>query len=500
MSDLTRPLLIKSGRILDIASNMDNPPKQDLLVRNGRIEAIGGSASAEGGRSDVDVIDAEGHLVIPGLVNAHYHSHDTLHRGMFEQLPLDAWMLYTNPAHYPRLSSELIQTRTALGASECLLNGITTIQDMVSIVGSDQDHVEEIVQSYEQIGIRAVLALQLSDRAACDCVAYWDSLPERTLRCLPAASDPDEQIRFVERTLEIKSELVTWGLGPSAPQRCSKELLKGFTRLSRERGLQVFTHTYESRAQAVLARLKFPEKSLIQHLADVGLLGPRLSIAHGVWISRSEITRLGDHGANLVCNPTSNLKLLNGFAPVLDYADAKINIGLGCDNCSGNDAQNPFEEMKTFALMWGMYAGVSGSGAAKEAFTAATAGSARAIGLGVQVGRLLPGYRADIVLIDLSQPNYRPMNSAVRQLVYAETVRRITKLIVEGKVVENNGTVLSPASHDLKARAEHAKDQLATSIDDLRHKNSPIISDILEAYERANRFPLDFDRFLLRRQ
>jgi 5-methylthioadenosine/S-adenosylhomocysteine deaminase len=500
MSDQTRPVLIKDGHILDIAGNLDKPPRQDLLVRNGRIEAIGVAATAAEASSDVEVVNADGHLVIPGLVNAHYHSHDTLLRGMFEQLPLDAWMLYTGPGQYPRLSSDLIQTRTALGASECLLNGITTIQDMVSIVGSDQNHVEEIVQSYEQIGLRAVLALQLSDRAACDCVAYWDMLPERTLRCLPAASDPDEQIRFVERTLEVKSGLVSWGLGPSAPQRCSKELLKGFARLSQEHGLQVFTHTYETKAQAVLARLKFPEESLIQHLAEVGLLGPRLSIAHGVWISRPEIARLGEHGANLVCNPTSNLKLLNGFAPLLDYADAEVNIGLGCDNCSGNDTQNLFEAMKTFALMWGMYAGVSGSSAATAAFKAATAGSARAIGLADQVGRLLPGYRADIVLIDLDQPNYRPMNSAIRQLVYGETGRGITKVIVGGKTVVENGVVVSPASRNLKARAEQAKDQLAESVEAVKTNNSPIVPDLLEAYERANRFKLDFDRFSLRRQ
>lgn len=500
MSDLPRPLLIRNGRVLDIAGNLDSPPRQDLLVLNGRIEALGTAATEAAGCDDVKLVDAEGHLVIPGLVNAHYHSHDTLLRGMFEQLPLDAWMLYTSPAQYPRLSSEMIRTRTALGASECLLNGITTVQDMVSIVGSDREHAEEIVRSYEQIGLRAVLALQLSDRAACDCVAYWDLLPERTLRCLPAASNPNDQIRFVEQILDVKSELVTWGLGPSAPQRCSKELLEGFAKLSQKHGLQVFTHTYETRAQAVLARLKFPEQSLIQHLSEVGLLGPRLSIAHGVWISQPEITRLGEHGANLVCNPTSNLKLLNGFAPILDYADANVNIGLGCDNCSGNDAQNPFEAMKTFALMWGMYAGVSGSSAATAAFKAATTGSARAIGLADQIGRLLPGYRADLVLIDLDQPNYRPMNSAVRQLVYSETGRGVTKVIVGGKLVVDNGVVLSPASQNLKARAENAKDRLAEAVETARIKNSPIMTDLLEAYEKANHYKLGFDRFSLRKQ
>ncbi len=424
MPDIARPTLIKGGRILDIDGDLDNPPQQDVLIHKGRIREVGATASEAARRDNVEVIDATGKLLIPGLVNAHYHSHDTMLRGMFEQLPLDAWMLYSSPGQFPHFSSEMIETRTALGASECLLNGITTIQDMVSIVGDDQNHVDQVMQCYERLGIRAVLALQASDRAACDCVAYWDSLPKRTVQCLPPASSPDAQFEFLESALRKRSALVSWGLGPSAPQRCSSEFLARFARLSAEQGLQVFTHTYEARSQAVLARLKFPQGSLIEHLDRAGLLGPRLTIAHGVWITGSEIARLGENGANLVCNPTSNLKLLNGFAPLLDYASANVNIGLGCDNCSGNDAQNLFESMKNFALMWGMYSGAGTTGAAREAFRAATVGSAKAIGLGNEIGLLRPGYRADIVTIDLGQANYRPLNSAVRQLVYGENGTR----------------------------------------------------------------------------
>jgi len=499
MPGITRPTLIRGGRILDIDGDLDNPAQLDVLIYEGCIREIGAAASEAIDRDDIEVIDAAETLIIPGLVNAHYHSHDTMLRGMFEQLPLDAWMLYSGPGQFPHYSSEMIETRTALGASECLLNGITTIQDMVSIVGDDQSHVDQVIQSYERLGIRAVLALQVADRAACDCVAYWDSLPRRTAQCLPPASDTGTQFAFLESALRKQSALVSWGLGPSAPQRCSSELLARFASLSARQGLQVFTHIYESRSQAVLARLRFPQGSLIEHLDRAGLLGPRLTIAHGVWITSSEIARLGEHSANLVCNPTSNLKLLNGFAPLLDYASANVNIGLGCDNCSGNDAQNLFEAMKNFALMWGMYAGAGTASAAKEAFRAATVGSARAIGLGDKIGLLRPGYRADIVMIDLGQPNYRPLNSAVRQLVYGETGRAIVKVMVEGKIVVDSGKIISPFSRCLKAKAERAKDQLAEHVEALRARNGAILGDILDAYEKANRYPLEFDRFSLRR-
>jgi 5-methylthioadenosine/S-adenosylhomocysteine deaminase len=129
--------------------------------------------------------------------------------------------------------------------------------------------------------------------------------------------------------------------------------------LSSDHDLRIFTHVYEARSQAVLARMEFPGGSLVEHLDQAGMLNQRLTLIHGVWITADEVDRLGKAGASFVCNPTSNLKLLNGFAPLTAYASANVNIGLGCDNCSGNDAQNLFESMKTFALMWGMYSGAS---------------------------------------------------------------------------------------------------------------------------------------------
>jgi cytosine/adenosine deaminase-related metal-dependent hydrolase len=152
--------------------------------------AIGRVVVEAEGQQDIEIIDAEGKLLIPGLVSAHYHSHDTLLRGMFEQLPLDAWMLYSAPGQLPRYSSEMIETRTALGAVECLSNGITTIQDMVSIVNNDREHLDRILQTYEQVRIRTVLALQLS--AVRHATAYPSGNPCQTQ--LPA-SFPERLIR-----------------------------------------------------------------------------------------------------------------------------------------------------------------------------------------------------------------------------------------------------------------------------------------------------------------
>jgi cytosine/adenosine deaminase-related metal-dependent hydrolase len=130
---------------------------------------------------------------------------------------------------------------------------------------------------------------------------------------------------FISALLAMpRSERLTWALGPSAPQRCSERLLTWVARISQEFDLQVFTHVYETRSQAVLARVSYQadNSSLVSLLARLGLLNKRLTIAHGVWITDSEIEQLGGASASLVFNPVSNLKLLNGVAPIRRYADA----------------------------------------------------------------------------------------------------------------------------------------------------------------------------------
>ena len=492
-------MLVAGGRILDLDGDLDQPAIADVLIENGRITACEAGLAA---RLDADVarLDARGKLVIPGLINAHYHSHDVLLRGMYEQLPLDLWFALSSPANYP-LSADEVSLRTALGAAECLLNGITTTQDMVTVTGANREHVDAIVAAYGQCGIRVVLALQISDRATVAAVPFVRDLPADIVKRLPPPADPAALQRVVEERLAgARHPRVGWGLGPSAPQRCSDALLSWVADLARRHDLQVFTHVYEARSQCVLARMEYAQQSLLGHLDKFGLLGPRLTIAHGVWISRDEIRRMGAAGASLACNPTSNLKLLNGFAPIVDYAEAGTGIGLGCDNCSGNDAQNMFETMKMFALLWGMYSTAGSSGAAREAFKGATIGGARALGKADELGRVRPGFRADLVLIDLQQPNYRPLNSALRQLVYGESGRGVHTVIVDGQIVVENRRLRTVDEDGLKSRSEAARARLTADVGRVKQQNESLLPSLLAAYEKANQYPLEFDRFLLRRQ
>jgi 5-methylthioadenosine/S-adenosylhomocysteine deaminase len=407
-------------------------------------------------------------------------------------------MLYSNPANYSQPSLDHIKLRTTLGAAECLLSGITTVQDMPTIVGANHERLDAILAAYEECGARVVLAPQISDRAPVNCVPFWQDLPAAALKMLPKANDVRSlQSLIEERVQRVDFSRMTWALGPSGPQRCTDALLGWTASLAKRHGLQIFTHLYEARSQAVLARQQYDKGSLVEHMAALGLLGPHLTIAHGVWIRDDEIARLGAAEANLSCNPISNMKLLNGFAPVTQYQRGGVTIGLGCDNCSGNDAQSIFQSMKTFALLWGMLSKAGESGAARAAFAAATTGGAKALGLADRIGRLRPGYRADIVLIDLDSAPYRPLNSAVRQLVYSETGAGVHTVIVDGQIVVEDRKLKSIDESALKQRSEAWRESLLAEIDAVGQRNNTVLPDVLAAYERSNRFALELNRLAL---
>ena len=159
------PVIVRGGKVLDPHGELDQPPISDILILEGRIAAIGPEGALDWSK-EARVIDATGMLVTPGFINAHYHSHDVLLRGMFEQMPLELWGLYSFPSSYPRRHNDEIRTRTLLGAVENLRCGVTTVQDMATIVGPDRNHVDALLSAYQEASIRSVVALQFGDDTA----------------------------------------------------------------------------------------------------------------------------------------------------------------------------------------------------------------------------------------------------------------------------------------------------------------------------------------------
>jgi cytosine/adenosine deaminase-related metal-dependent hydrolase len=497
-----KKLLIKGGRVYDHDGDVHRPPVADILIEDGKIAAVGSSLPvAEPGATEV--IDASHHLVIPGLINAHYDSHDTLCRGLFEELPLEAWLLYTLPLGANR-SKEEVRARTLVGALESLRTGITTVQDMLGLVPLNQDYVDVVLQAYRDIGIRVVFSPMVSDIPPVSMVRHRDDLPADVQDMLGTrALPPGEQLAFLDAQFSRNraADTVHWAVAPFAPQRCTPELLEGCAGLAEKHDLCVYTHVYETRGQVLIARDRYKAfgGSLISYLDSTGLLGPRLNIVHSVWISHPEMERMAAADAGIVLNHLSNMKLKSGIAPVVDLREAGVRLGLGCDNCSGSDVQSIFQSMKMFCLLSAVSESEPGPGLAHHALHHATLGNARSAGLDGQLGAIRQGFLADLVLIDLKDVSYLPYNSAARQLVYTEAGRGVDSVIVNGRPVIRDRKVLSIDEDGLRREVADLMRHFIKDYDSIVESRKRALPHMLDAHRKVWSTPIDVpERFVAR--
>ena len=499
MAEGTPSILIRGGRVYDHDGDTDLPPVADVLIEGDRIAGVGAGL----GPAD-RTVDAAGKLVMPGFVNAHYHSHDVLLKGCFETLPLELWLLSALPPAYPRRSVEEVRARTLLGAAECLRSGMTTVQDMLTLFPFDPGHLETVVSAYEEIGIRCTFSLQVGDIPGIERVPFWkEVVPEEFHRHLgasvePGGFDPLEHVR--ERYLEYRdaSPRFRWALGPTSPEFCTPRLLEGLAALSAEHDLPVITHIYESRSMAVAGRLFMPEHdgSQVGYLRSVGLLGANVGLAHSVWMRPDEIDILAETGTNVILNPVGNLKTRSGVPPIRGYLDAGVPTAIGCDNCSCGDSQNMFHAMKAFAGLAAVTNPEPGPPSAADTIACATLGGARALGLAGEVGAIRPGMKADIAVIDLAAPQYVPLNSAARQTVFAESGESVDTVIVDGRVAMEGRRLTGIDEAALRQEVEAAMPALRADIEAVAARNAKMRPHLLEAWRRGWREDVGIDRFV----
>lgn len=445
----SKVLVIKNGTFFKGPSSDAGMVQQDMVVENGVIRQMGpGIARDLDTDADTIVIDATDKLVVPGFINAHYHSHDVLAKGTMEEEPLEWWVLRALPPSFPPRSPEELRVRTLLGALECLRGGITTVQDMITFSPFRPEHLETVLQAYESIGIRAVVGPQYADKAGLLTRPYWqETIPPEFHARMKSSAEPDpdfDLLAFLEETYFQSppvSDRLSLALSPTAPESCSPELIARTADLSKKYSVPIFTHVLESKSMALAARLGYPQHdgSILRWLSSLGMLGPNVNLAHSVWLREDELDLLAETATKVVFNLPSNLKLKSGVPPVVAAQRRGISYALGCDNPSCSDAQNMFQAMKLTALLNAITDPEPLPEQAIEVFTAATVGGARAIGQDDRLGRLLPGYRADCYLIDLHDPAWLPFNDPVRQLVYAECGRGVETVIVDGEIVIQNG-------------------------------------------------------------
>ncbi|MGQ0654825.1 MAG: amidohydrolase family protein [Betaproteobacteria bacterium] len=492
-------LVIRGARVLDPLAPEPRPAVRDIAIEGNRIAAVGTDLKGE------QILDARNMLAIPGLVSAHYHSHDTLLKGCFAPMPLEGWFMHAVPPNYAKRSREEIRARVLAGALEALKAGITTLQDMATVHPYDPAEVDTLLAAYDEIGIRCVFALQLADAPGSRGVPFWDEVMPPELRneatlSVKRAGDARELLSRIEAEWQRHRDRharVTWGLGPATPENCSDAFLEGLADLSARGDLPVFSHVYESKGNALTARRAYTGDggSLIGHLARVGLLGPRFTAAHAVWLRRDEIDAMAASGARVVLNPVCNLKSKSGVAPIGAFLESGVPVGLGTDNSSCSDAQSLFSAMKLFALLSAAGSRGGEHPGAEEALRAATVGSAEVVGLGREAGRIEPGRKADITLLDLTDAAFLPLNDATRQLVYSECGRAVRHVLVDGKVVLRDGRCTTIDEQALFSEIEALLPRLSGEVAAVREKAARYLPYVQEAHRRAVAADVGLDRY-----
>jgi cytosine/adenosine deaminase-related metal-dependent hydrolase len=422
-------------------------------------------------------------------------------------MPVEEWFMYGVPAAFPPRSPEELRVRTLMGALDALKGGITTLQDMMSFYPYDVRCVATALDAYDEVGIRCVFAMQIADAPGPRGTLPFleEVVPAELKRSVASSVKPvaraGKLVDILTDELQrhrVRHPRVTWALGPAQPEICSDELMQGLAVLAERENLHVFTHLYTTKATAVTARMAYGEDggSLIRYLRRMGLLGPRLTIAHGVWLTREEIGLMAEAGAHVALCPMSNMKTKNGVAPFHAYVKAGVNVGLGTDNCSVTDSQSMFQAMKMVLLLSALGAPVDDALSEQDVFRAATEGSAAAVGLAGTVGALRAGAKADITLLDLKDPSFVPLNDAVRQLVASEAGRGVRHVLVDGQIVIRDRCHATIDEDALYEEAERLNPGLMRDLEAIRARNRELLPYFKEALRRTLAVDVGLDRFI----
>ena len=453
---------------------------------------------------DAERIDCSRFAIVPGMVNAHCHSNENWFRGMWDNLPLEPWMLFSYPnLAAPSQSPREVYVRTLLGGVEMLRSGATCVVDFLyDLEGFDDARLGAVVQAYRDLGLRAVLALAMNDRAYHETVVLDQALVPRSLieeleREKPPAWDEWESVarRAVER-FHRPDEGISIALGPSGPQRCTDTMLQGSTALAEELDLAIHIHVLETRMQALSGRRMYG-KTLPEHLAELGFLGPRVSFEHGIWLTSEDVALVRDHGVAIVHNPVSNLKLGSGICPVPELLRERVEVALGTDGMSSNDDNDMFGALKTAGLLhklWEIdYEQWPG---AREVWRMATLGGARAAGEADALGSLEPGRRADLVLLDLESLVFTPLNDPLRQLVFGSPGRAVHSVLVGGRWTLRAGELTGIDEAGVLAEGRETGPEVVARHDEGFRVGQQLLASVRAGWLEAMRTPLRIERKL----
>ena len=433
------------------------------VLEGDSIAAIVPPGSGDGARR----IEAAGRLVIPGLVNAHTHGHGGLAKGVGDRWSLEL-LLNAGPWINGARTAEDRYLSTLLTAIEMIRKGCTACYDLSAMLPVPSvEALNDVARAYADVGIRAVISPMIADRTFYQAIpGLLDAFPPELREVAEAMRSASAEailapIREAAAGWAYPRDQILLGIAPTIPLHCSDAFLIGCRDLAAEFGMPVQTHLAESAVQRA-AGLRQYGMTLTAHLDRMGLLGPGFSGAHAIWIDDAEIELIARRGGTLAHNPGSNLRLGNGIADMQRAIAGGVTVGVGTDGSSSSDNQNMFEATRLAAYLSRVFdrdpeVGF-GSG---EALSMATEGGAAVLGMGGLIGRIAPGYKADLVFLDLDHINLVPLNNAVNQLVNTEDGAAVRDVMIGGRFVLKDGVLPGLDWPSVASRARDAAARLA---------------------------------------
>lgn len=434
-------LLVLHGTLVTMDKERRVIENAGIAVSRGRIVAVGTRKEIVSRYTAPQVVDANGKLVIPGLINGHTHVPMTLFRGLADDLDLQDWLTkYIFPAEAKNVSEEFVRAGTRLGLAEMIRGGTTTYCDMYYFE-------DAIADETAKAGVRGVLGETVIDFPVADNKTHAEAMAYTE--------------KFVKKWQG--HELITPAIAPHAPYTVSEEHLKAVRAFSDRTGAPIVTHISETKRE-VDDSLKAKGLSPVDYLARIGFLNERVIAAHMVWPNAGEIGILKRAGVGVVHNPQSNMKLAAGVSPVPKMLGAGLRVGLGTDGAASNNDLSMWEEMDTAAKLHKLISGDPKVMSALEAFELATISGAAALHMEKEIGSIEKGKRADLVLIDRDSMNQIPLYNIYSDLVYATKAADVQTVIINGRVVMRDRQLLTLDEASIKLGAQTFRDQVMKSL------------------------------------
>ena len=421
-------VLFRNARVLTMDPAAREIARTDVLVEGPLIAAMGPDLVPPD--QDTRIIDATGHLLMPGLINGHLHSPGNLMKGAVVDQPLELFMLYEVPPlmTVPE-SARLYYLRTLLGAVEMLKIGVTAVHDDAFFIPvPTRETVAAVMTAYSNAGMRATVTLDQPNVVEYEKYPFLeDILPPHVraaMRRAPLQSDAElltAYRNFIADWNGAAGGRLRCAVSCSAPQRVTPTYLEALTDLARQHDLPFDIHILETRLQRVLGQVKYGGRSLIRYVHDLGCLDERKMVIHAVWIDQDDIALMANAGCTIAHNPISNLKIGSGVMPFRPLREAGIPICLGSDEASTDDTLNMWNVAKTAGLIhkitdpdWRRWP------TAPEILDCLITGGARSLRLSDRIGRIAPGYEADLIL---DRPRHHPLHPPQRPRAPARLLR-----------------------------------------------------------------------------